>query len=147
MRTNIKNLLETMASHNIKTKLILETPAGQGTELLSDFRDFINFYYSFTEQERELFKICIDTCHIWNAGYELREIVEITRNKEDIICIHLNNSKNKKGANVDRHDIIFNGFINPIHLKDFAKEFQETSYIILETPSDEYYNDIKFLIS
>jgi len=148
MRNNIKEIINEMIKNKIKTKLVLETSTGQGTELLSNFNDLMDFYYySFTDEEREVFKICIDTCHVWNAGYELREIIELTRNKEDIICIHLNNSKNKKGAKVDRHDIIFNGFINPIHLKDFAKEFEEISYIILETPSEDYKNDIKFLIS
>jgi deoxyribonuclease-4 len=144
MRTNIKNLLETMASHNIKTKLILETPAGQGTELLSDFRDFINFYYSFTEQERELFKICIDTCHIWNAGYELKEVLYLIHDKNDISIIHANNSKNNKGARVDRHEFILEGKIEPYDIKSFVEEF-EKSIIILEMPSYNYKDEFKFI--
>lgn len=147
MKNNIKEIINEMIKNKIKTKLILETSTGQGTELLSNFNDFMNFYYSFTKEEREVFKICIDTCHIWNAGYDLKEVINLTRNKEDIICIHLNNSKNIKGAKVDRHEIIFKGYIKPIDLKDFAKEFIETSCIILETPSDNYKNDFDYILS
>lgn len=147
MKNNIKEILNEMIKNKIKTKLILETSTGQGTELLSNFEDFMDFYYSFSSQEREVFKICIDTCHIWNAGYELNEIVKLVKNKDDIICIHLNNSKNIKGAKVDRHEIIFKGYIKPYDLKDFAKEFSKTSYIILETPSDNYKRDFDYLLS
>ena len=147
MKNNIKEIINEMIKNKIKTKLILETSTGQGTELLSNYNDFLDFYYSFTNEERKIFKICIDTCHIWNAGYELRDIVSLTRNKEDIICIHLNNSKNNKGAKVDRHEVLFKGFIKPIYLKDFANEFMKTSCIILETPSDNYKNDINYLLS
>lgn len=144
MRSNIKMLLEAMAKNNIKTKLVLETPAGQGTELLTDFKDFINFYYSFTEQERELFKLCIDTCHIWNAGYELKEVLSMIPDKNDIIVIHANNSKNNKGARVDRHEFILEGKIAPDDIKSFVEEFQR-SIIILEMPSYNYKDEFKFI--
>jgi endonuclease IV len=130
--------------NNIKTKLLLETPAGQGTELLKDFNDFINFYYSFTETEREYFKICIDTCHVWNAGYELREIIALVPDKNDIVCVHINNSKNEKGAKVDRHEFIFEGKINPNDLKCFSYTFDK-SIIIIEKPSPNYDKEITFL--
>jgi deoxyribonuclease-4 len=144
MKNNIKNILNEMMKHNIKTKLILETPAGQGTELLKDFNDFINFYYSFTDEERDLFKLCIDTCHVWSAGYELNEILSLVHDKDDIICIHLNNSKNGKGAKVDRHEYLFEGKIHPPLLKEFASNFIN-SIIILEKPSDEYKKEISYI--
>jgi len=144
MKNNIKNIINEMIIHNIKTILLLETPAGQGTELLKDFIDFLNFYYSFTAEERKLFKICIDTCHIWNAGYELNEIVSLIPDKDDILCIHLNNSKNSKGANVDRHEYLFEGKIHPPLLKEFASHFNN-SIIILEMPSNEYNKEISYI--
>uniref|UniRef100_A0A6C0EMV4 Xylose isomerase-like TIM barrel domain-containing protein n=1 Tax=viral metagenome TaxID=1070528 RepID=A0A6C0EMV4_9ZZZZ len=144
MKNNIKNIINEMIIHNIKTILLLETPAGQGTELLKDFTDFLNFYYSFTSDERKLFKICIDTCHIWNAGYELNEIVSLIPDKDDILCIHLNNSKNIKGANVDRHEYLFEGKIHPPLLKEFVKNF-DNSIIIIEKPSDEYKKEISYI--
>lgn len=144
MKTNIKNLIQEMIKNKIKTKLLLETPAGQGTELLKDFKEFINFYYSFDEKERNYFKLCIDTCHIWSAGYELYEIISLIPDKNDILCIHLNNSKNLKGAKVDRHEYLFDGKINPIDLKKFVLDF-ENSIIILEMPSIDYKKEILFL--
>jgi deoxyribonuclease-4 len=144
MHINIKNIIQEMIKSNIKTKLLLETPAGQGTELLTDFNDFIDFYYSFTETERNYFKICIDTCHIWNAGYELHEILKLIPNKDDILCIHINNSKNEKGARVDRHEFLFEGKMNSNDLKCFSNIF-ENSIIILETPSKDYNKEIAFL--
>ena len=144
MHTNIKNLIQEMIKNNIKTKLLLETPAGQGTELLKDYNEFIDFYYSFSELEREVFKLCIDTCHIWNAGYELNQIISLTPNKNDILCIHINNSKNIKGANVDRHEYLFDGKINPLDLKNFVNEFNK-SIIIIEMPSTNYDKEIAFL--
>jgi|694.fasta_scaffold40160_6 deoxyribonuclease-4 len=144
MRNNIKNIIQEMINSKIKTKLLLETPAGQGTELLKDFNDFIDFYYSFTDTEREYFKICIDTCHVWNAGYELHEIISLVPDKNDIVCVHINNSKNEKGAKVDRHEFIFEGKINPNDLKCFVDVFNK-SIIIIETPSPNYDKEITFL--
>jgi len=144
MKTNIRSIIGEIINRNIKTKLLLETPAGQGTELLTDINDFINFYYSFTDEERTVFKICIDSCHVWNSGYELNEISKIFKNKEDVLCIHLNNSKNLKGARVDRHEYLFDGKIIPNDLREFAKSFDK-SVIILEKPSKEYKKEIEFL--
>ena len=144
MRTNIKNIIEEMKNRNIKTKFLLETPAGQGTELLTNFNEYLNFYYSFSDEERFFFKLCIDTCHVWNCGYELKEISTMIKNKDDIICVHLNNSVTNKGARLDRHETLFNGKINPNDLKDFAKTFKD-SIIILEKPSDEYKKEIEYI--
>jgi len=146
MRMNIKMLLDEMDKNNIKTKLVLETPAGQGTELLVDFRDFIKFYYSFTEKERKLFKLCLDTCHIWNAGYELHEILSFVPDKNDVLIVHANNSKNIKNARVDRHEVILEGKMNPEDIKAFIKEF-DNSIIILETPSENYKYEIDFILN
>jgi len=144
MKTNIRSIIGEIIKRNIKTKLLLETPAGQGTELLTNINDFINFYYSFTEEERIVFKICIDTCHVWNLGYELNEISKVFKNKDDIVCIHLNNSVNIKGSRLDRHECLFDGKIPPNDLKEFAKFFDK-SIIILETPSKEYKKEIEFV--
>ena len=130
---------------NLDINIILETSSGQGNETLYDLEEFIHFIKSFEEQENyhRLF-ICIDTCHIWNAGYELNEIISLIPNKNDILCIHLNNSKNIKGAKLDRHEYLFEGKINPLELKKFIYEF-ENSIIILEMPSNEYNKELLFL--
>ena len=91
-----------------------------------------------------MFKLCIDTCHIWNAGYELNEVLPLIPDKDDIIIIHANNSKNIKGAKVDRHEFILEGKINPNDIKNFVREF-ENSIIILEIPSGNYKMEFTFL--
>jgi deoxyribonuclease-4 len=145
MKMNIKNIINEMINRNIKTYLLLENPAGQGTELLTDFNDFLNFYYSFTETERNYFKICIDTCHLWNAGYELTDISSMIPEKHSIVCIHANNSKNVKGAKLDRHECLFDGKIPYSQIKTFIENFD--SIVILEQPSNTYNNEIKYLYS
>jgi len=117
MKKSISFIIEEIIRLNYNSKLILETSSGQGTELLYNYQDFLSFYNSFTDNEKKYFKICIDTCHIWAAGYELDEIINITKqnkNEKDIAVIHINNSKNPKNSNLDRHEIMINpnGFIN-----------------------------------
>ena len=65
MRSAIKYVLNDISNKKLNTKLILETPAGQGTELLTDLKDFIEFYNSFTKDEQKYLGICLDTAHTW----------------------------------------------------------------------------------
>jgi len=56
--------------------LLVETPAGQGTEILVSLDSFKKFYARFTPQQMEKIKVCIDTCHVWAAGHEPLEYLE-----------------------------------------------------------------------
>jgi len=148
MKKGIEFILETIINNQWSSKLILETASGQGTELLSKYQDFLNFYNEFDNRYKDVFKICIDTCHIWAKGYELKEIFDITlsnNNINDIVLIHLNNSKNPKGSHLDRHDIINQGFINIIDIYRFVKNFRSLNkdiIIILETPTPNFKYEI-----
>lgn len=86
-----------------KCPLILETPAGQGTELLTTFDSFTEFYGRFYPSKR--LKICIDTCHVWATGQDpmdyLKRFVEKFPNS--LILVHYNDSMNRKGSHIDRH--------------------------------------------
>ena len=145
MRNAIKFIIEIMKEFKINSKLMLETPAGQGTELLTNLDDFINFYNSFTKTERKYFKICIDTAHLWSAGYDpLDGFNKIAKtNEEDILVIHLNNSKKGKGSQVDVHDDIFSGEMDPEQLIKVVKKTNDNMIIILEKPSDDLKEEIK----
>jgi len=143
MKRCIEYLTEVIIKNNWSSKLILETASGQGTELLSNYQDFLNFYNDFDERQKEVFKICIDTCHIWAKGYELYEIFEMTlkNNMNDIAVIHLNNSKNPKGSHLDRHEILNQGFINITDIYNFIRNFKNMNkeiVMILETPTPNY---------
>ncbi len=143
---NMKNALDFIINEIKKnkweSKIILETSSGQGTELLFNYEEFLNFYNLFTEEQKNFIKICIDTCHVWAAGYELNEIYELTKknkNFENIALIHVNNSKNPKLSNLDRHDIIDKGYINLDKILEFVKLFKianKNIIFILETPNE-----------
>lgn len=144
MKKGVEYILEQIIKNEWSSKLILETASGQGTELLSNYQDFLNFYNEFDIKQKEVFKICIDTCHIWAKGYELKDVFEITlinNNINDIALIHLNNSKNPKGSHLDRHEIINQGFIHINDIYKFVKNFRSLNkeiIIILETPTPNF---------
>ena len=153
MRTAIEYIINELEKNNIKTKIIIETPAGQGTELLTNLNEFIDFYNSFSKEQKKYLGICLDTAHIWATDYELNEAYNIICNKNanDLIVIHLNNSSVKKGSNIDRHATLFdstNGTISLKVIKQFLELFKDNKHvpiIILETPSIEYSQEIKWI--
>lgn len=155
MRTVIEYIIEELQKNNFKTKIIIETPAGQGTELLTNLNEFIDFYNSFSKEQKKYLGICLDTAHIWASDYELNEAYNIICNKNanDLIVIHLNNSAVKKGSNVDRHTPIFDnakGTIPLKSIKQFLELFKDNKHIpiiILETPSIDYSQEIKWIYS
>lgn len=126
----------------IKSKLILETPAGQGTELLADVKEFVNFINVFTYEERKHIGVCLDTAHIWSSGYDINDYLDIIiKNQIEIDVIHFNNSKKEKSSKVDVHDTIFEGKIPVEDMILFIKNLKQNSkklpLIILEKPSEK----------
>ena len=94
--------------------LLLETPAGQGTELCRLIDDFSNFYNLFNTDEKKKFKIVIDTAHVWASGYDPFDYITqwLSRQPIDTISlIHLNDSSKEKGSRVDRHAFVGTGLI------------------------------------
>lgn len=96
--------------------LLIETPAGQGTELLTTISDFVTFYKSL---DKKKIKICIDTCHVFSLGYDPIDYcnyIELHCGKNAIKLIHLNDSKNVKGSRIDRHEKYGEGHIGKKNL-------------------------------
>ncbi len=83
--------------------VILETCAGQGTDLCYNLVDFVLFYRRFGGDPR--LRICVDTCHVFAAGFcPLEFINEVLRCEPGSIrLVHLNGSKKARGERVDRH--------------------------------------------
>lgn len=102
-------------SHSTETcPFLLETPVGAGNEVGWQVGEFIDFYDRFTPEEKRRFKICIDTCHVWAAGYEPMEYItrwEARHGANSVALIHFNDSKNKKGSRTDRHAPCGSGYI------------------------------------
>jgi deoxyribonuclease-4 len=125
-----------------KTKSMLEATAGQGTAIGYRFEQLQKIIEMVDEPER--MTVCIDTCHIYAAGYDIKDpknYKKVIKEFDDIIglerlqCIHMNDSKKELGSRVDRHDHIGKGFIgkdgfaNIMNDKKLAKIPK-----ILETP-------------
>lgn len=103
MRENIRYLLSYATE---QCPLLLETCAGQKSELCSDIDDFAAFYTSFSEDERRVFGICIDTCHVFACGYDPYEYIVSWGDMvgiDSIKLVHFNNSLLDRGSRRDRH--------------------------------------------
>lgn len=116
MKSAVLEVLRGVPS-NTCCPLLLETPAGQGTELLTDMHDFMAFA---SDIQRELgtrssaFGICIDTCHVFATGAcpaaYMRYVID-HENGALLKLIHFNDSKAVSGACVDRHALLLTGHV------------------------------------
>jgi len=147
MFESIKYIINVMHKEKISSKLIIETPAGVGTELLTSVNEFIDFYNKFNENDKQKIGICLDTAHIWSSGYDINEYYkEISKtNGKDITVIHYNNSKKDKGSKVDVHENIFDGKMKIQDMKQFVLNLKHNPMIILEKPSDDIKKDFDFI--
>jgi deoxyribonuclease IV len=102
MRVNIREALEHATP---ECPLLLETPAGQGTELLSGGPDaFMSFIDDFGDPR---FGACVDTCHVFAAGSDphtyLKQIMDNASWAARLHAVHFNDSAAPRGARLDRH--------------------------------------------
>lgn len=150
MATVIHFILQEMHKNKLNTKLIIETPAGQGTELLKDLHHFVEFFDTFSKEEKQFIGICLDTAHVWSAGYELEAAYKIlfAKHAKYITVIHFNNSEREFKAMVDKHAPIFEGQIPETSMKGFLqllKPLKHRPVVILETPSKNYKKEIDWV--
>lgn len=126
----------------ITTRLLLETTAGQGASVGCHFEHLRDILDRIEKKDR--MGVCLDTCHILAAGYDIRtpESYRETMTAFDTIIgfnllrlIHLNDSKKGLGSKVDRHEIIGRGMIG-IDAFGFIMNDQRFANIpkIIETP-------------
>lgn len=147
MYNAMKYIANEMKVRKIKSRLILETPAGAGTELLNDVNEFVTFYNRFSVAEKKRMGICLDTAHIWSSGYDINQYYDIISqtNKDDILVIHFNNSQKNRGSNADKHETIFAGKIDMADMRKFIDKLKNYPVIILETPSSDFAKEIKWV--
>jgi deoxyribonuclease IV len=100
-----KNILNLLPDIDPSCPLLIETPAGQGTEVLTDINDFSTFYDRFDSEQKLKVKICIDTCHVFASGYDPAEYLEKWNElqPDSIVLVHYNDSKCECGSKKDRH--------------------------------------------
>jgi len=146
------NMVFTNVKDTNNVIILIETMAGKGTEVgitLEQIKQIIDGV-----DDKEHIGVCLDTCHLNDAGYDLKDfdkyLDEFDKEIgiEKIGCIHINDSKNERGAHKDRHENIglgtigFDTLINVIYnnrLENIPK--------ILETPYvDKVYAPYKYEI-
>lgn len=121
-------------------QIALETMAGKGTEIGRSFDELARIIDGVTHNEK--LSICLDTCHIHDAGYNVSEDFDGVINEFDKIIgidrikvVHVNDSKNVQGAGKDRHENIGFGHIgfDALHYVVHHDAFKNVPKI-LETP-------------
>lgn len=137
------NLLNEVLSEDMTTIVAIETMAGKGTEIGRNFSEIKRIIDGVDLNEKV--GVCLDTCHVFESGMDIREgIEELLLNfdreigLEKLVALHLNDSKNECGARKDRHELIGKGSIG---LETFSEivndERLKELLLILETPTDE----------
>jgi deoxyribonuclease-4 len=137
-----------------RTRTILEATAGQGTALGYRFEQLQQIIELVEQKER--MGVCLDTCHLLAAGYDIRTAGGWNDTMKDfhdviglgrLVMIHMNDSKKEFNSHVDRHEHIGKGFVglegfraimNDARVADIPK--------ILETPkSEDMHEDVENL--
>ena len=135
----VKALNFVLAKDDSNVMILLETMAGKGSEIGRNFEELKKIIDGVSKKDR--IGICLDTCHLNDAGYDLNNFDDVLDEFDKLIgidkikCIHINDSKNTLDSHKDRHENIGRGtigldtlikVINNPKLKDVPK--------ILETP-------------
>lgn len=142
------NTMEQMIKKTIRfasrdSKLLLETPSGEGTSenVCASLFDFIEFFQRFSPKEQSRMGICVDTCHVFAAGEDPLEYLQMwhslrgsvsshdsscsktseTIRIPDIELVHLNDSSHPFGSRVDDHAPVGMGHIGLEKLDLIAK--------------------------
>ncbi len=140
---NIIYALNEVLKDDKNVTILLETMAGKGTEVGSNFQELKAIIDGINK--KELIGVCMDTCHLNDSGYDITDFDSILDEFDRIVglsylkCIHINDSKNIKGAKKDRHENIGYGTIGFDNLiKIIYNPKLDNIPKILETP---YIND------
>ncbi|MGL5042791.1 MAG: deoxyribonuclease IV [Culicoidibacterales bacterium] len=142
LKSIIKGLNEVIKP-NQKVKIALETMAGKGTECGRNFEELASIFSGVVYSEH--LSVCFDTCHVHDAGYDIVNDFDGVINDFDHIVgannigvLHINDSKNIRGASKDRHENIgfgeigFDALNYIVHHKNLpdVSRILETPYIL-----------------
>lgn len=125
------------------TTVLLETMAGKGSEVGRTFEELRAIIDKVEHQEKV--GVCFDTCHVWDAGYDIVSgLDKVLEDFDRIIgldrlkAVHLNDSMNVCGSHKDRHQKIGQGEIGAEALKRVVRHpVLQGKPFILETPNDD----------
>lgn len=139
----IAELLNNVLDPAQKTIVLLETMAGKGTEVGRNFEEIAAIIERTDCKER--LGVCLDTCHVWDAGYDIANDLDGVLEEFDRViglsrlhAVHLNDSLNVRAARKDRHARIGEGEIG---LEALTRVIRHPKIrhlpFILETPNDD----------
>ena len=139
----IAEVLNAVLTEEQTTTVLLETMAGKGSEVGSHFQE-LRAIMDLVEK-RDKLGICLDTCHVWDGGYDIINDLDGVLTEFDRIigldhlkAIHLNDSLNPLGSHKDRHARIGEGQIGLDALVRVIRHpALEGKPFILETPNDD----------
>jgi deoxyribonuclease IV len=157
MYTALLHIHKETEKYNVK--IILETASGQGTETLTKIEDFCKFMQKFYTHPDKIiqqrFGVCIDTCHIFAAGHDIRSKTDMNRffstidstiGIDKIKLCQINDSRKGLGSKLDRHMNIGDGMIGQESILRITKFMKELGVpIVLETPSGGLIKDYLLL--
>ncbi|MDD3341706.1 MAG: deoxyribonuclease IV [Bacilli bacterium] len=156
---NIIRALNTAIDNETKVTVCIETMAGKGTECGKTFEEIKTILDGMNYKDKV--KVCFDTCHVFDAGYDLHDLDTVLHTFDKVIglseiaVLHINDSKNSLSSHKDRHENIGLGeigfetllkIINHPKLKDVPK-ILETPYVTKDdTSKDKVYPPYKLEI-
>lgn len=146
---NISDGLNLILDNNYDVKILLETMAGKGNEVGKSFDELKVIIDNVKYKDK--IGVCLDTCHLNDAGYDISNFDNVLEDFDRIIginyigCIHINDSKNILGSHKDRHENIgfgtigFDNLINVIYNKKLENipKILETPYVSRDDNSKE----------
>lgn len=126
----------------IRTTVLLETMAGKGTEVGRSFEELARIIDGV--EHDELLGVCLDTCHVWDGGYDVVGDLDGVLDEFDRVigldrlrALHLNDSKNPRGSHKDRHERIGEGCIGAEAFRAVVTNPRlRDLQMILETPNE-----------
>lgn len=141
---NIAGSLNFAIANTAGVKLVLENTAGQGSNLGYDFAQLAYVIDKISNKDR--IGVCIDTCHAFAAGYDLRspQAYERTMSEFDRVVgykflsgMHLNDTKNELSVRKDRHESLGHGFLGLAAFENIMNDPNiDEIPLILETIDD-----------
>ena len=125
------------------TTVLLETMSGKGSEIGRNFEELRKILDLVELQDK--MGVCLDTCHVWDGGYEIVNDLDGTLKKFDetigldrLKAIHMNDSMNPLGSHKDRHEKIGQGKIGLKAMEEVLNHPKLQGLpVILETPNDD----------
>ena len=139
----ISEMLNASLYPDMTTTVLLETMAGKGSEVGRSFEE-LREILDRTELSEKM-GVCLDTCHVWDAGYDIVGNLDGVLTEFDksiglgrLKAIHLNDSLNDRGSHKDRHARIGEGYIGwEAFTRIINHPVLKNLPFILETPNDD----------